>query len=120
MIINIDLVLPISKFQYLKTSEKNDLVKFKSLKDTLYLNFRYDYLEFTSSDGVKIKYDEKVGTAKWPKVVTLSNCQSLNFVFHSDASGNYWGYKFKVNLMIINSSCFTDTMERVVVVVVVV
>ena len=29
---------------------------------------RYDYLEFTDSNGVKKKFDQKVGTEKWPTV----------------------------------------------------
>jgi len=72
---------------------------FSSISALFSFFFRYDYLEFTASDGVKFKYDKKVGTSKWPLSVTFSNCQTLNFVFHSDASGNYWGYKFKVRYM---------------------
>ncbi|CDQ81499.1 unnamed protein product [Oncorhynchus mykiss] len=30
---------------------------------------RYDYLEFTDARGGKVRYDMKVGTEKWPKVV---------------------------------------------------
>ena len=31
--------------------------------------FRYDYLEFTDSNGTKRRFDQKVGTEKWPKVM---------------------------------------------------
>ncbi|PVD39043.1 hypothetical protein C0Q70_01670 [Pomacea canaliculata] len=56
---------------------------------------RYDYLEFTDSKGVKIRYDQKVGTSKWPKQVYFSG-PHLHFSFRSDSSNTEWGYKFKV------------------------
>ncbi|XP_069470819.1 zinc finger ZZ-type and EF-hand domain-containing protein 1 isoform X2 [Ambystoma mexicanum] len=57
---------------------------------------RYDYLEFTDARGVKIRYDTKVGTDKWPKKVTIRAGPRLQFLFHSDSSNNEWGYKFTV------------------------
>ncbi|XP_069082790.1 zinc finger ZZ-type and EF-hand domain-containing protein 1 isoform X1 [Pleurodeles waltl] len=57
---------------------------------------RYDYLEFTDARGVKVRYDTKVGTEKWPKKVTIRAGPRLQFLFHSDSSNNEWGYKFTV------------------------
>ncbi|KAK7482310.1 hypothetical protein BaRGS_00026438, partial [Batillaria attramentaria] len=56
---------------------------------------RYDYLEFTDAKGVKVRYDQKVGTSKWPKQVHFSG-PHLHFIFRSDSSNTEWGYKFKV------------------------
>ncbi|XP_062887585.1 zinc finger ZZ-type and EF-hand domain-containing protein 1 isoform X3 [Mobula hypostoma] len=57
---------------------------------------RYDYLEFTDSRGVKVRYDGKVGTEKWPTLVTFKAGPRLQFLFHSDNCNNEWGYKFMV------------------------
>nr|XP_014350788.1 PREDICTED: zinc finger ZZ-type and EF-hand domain-containing protein 1 [Latimeria chalumnae] len=57
---------------------------------------KYDYLEFTDARGVKMRYDTKVGTEKWPKKVTIKAGPWLQFLFHSDSSNNEWGYKFTV------------------------
>ncbi|CAH1794732.1 unnamed protein product [Owenia fusiformis] len=57
---------------------------------------RYDYLEFTDSKGLKTRYDQKVGTEKWPLEVTFRGGNCLQFLFHADSSNNEWGYKFKV------------------------
>nr|XP_033777379.1 zinc finger ZZ-type and EF-hand domain-containing protein 1 isoform X2 [Geotrypetes seraphini] len=57
---------------------------------------RFDYLEFMDARGVKIRYDTKVGTEKWPKKVTFKGGPRLQFLFHSDNSYNEWGYKFSV------------------------
>ena len=57
---------------------------------------RYDYLEFTDSNGLKMKFEQKVGTEKWPNLVTFRGGHRLHFLFHSDSSNNEWGYKFKV------------------------
>uniref|UniRef100_A0A4W3IEJ8 Zinc finger ZZ-type and EF-hand domain containing 1 n=1 Tax=Callorhinchus milii TaxID=7868 RepID=A0A4W3IEJ8_CALMI len=57
---------------------------------------RYDYLEFTDSRGVKVRYDGKVGTEKWPTEVTFKSGPRLQFLFHSDNCNNEWGYKFVV------------------------
>ncbi|XP_078081313.1 zinc finger ZZ-type and EF-hand domain-containing protein 1 isoform X5 [Mustelus asterias] len=57
---------------------------------------RYDYLEFTDSRGVKVRYDGKVGTEKWPTSVTFKSGPRLQFLFHSDNCNNEWGYKFMV------------------------
>ncbi|XP_041474383.1 zinc finger ZZ-type and EF-hand domain-containing protein 1-like isoform X3 [Lytechinus variegatus] len=57
---------------------------------------RYDYLEFTDSKGVKTRYDQKVGSDKWPTSVTFNSGQRLQFLFHSDSSNNFWGYSFDV------------------------
>ncbi|XP_035685693.1 zinc finger ZZ-type and EF-hand domain-containing protein 1-like [Branchiostoma floridae] len=57
---------------------------------------RYDYLEFTDARGVRTRYDQKVGTEKWPLKVTFRGSHRLQFLFHSDSSNNEWGYKFKV------------------------
>jgi hypothetical protein len=56
---------------------------------------RYDYLEFTDAKGVKVRYDQKVGTNKWPKQVYFAG-PHLHFIFRSDSSNTEWGYKFKV------------------------
>ncbi|XP_076459760.1 zinc finger ZZ-type and EF-hand domain-containing protein 1-like isoform X2 [Babylonia areolata] len=56
---------------------------------------RYDYLEFTDAKGVKVRYDQKVGTNKWPKQVHFAG-PHLHFIFRSDSSNTEWGYKFKV------------------------
>ncbi|KAK7112606.1 zinc finger ZZ-type and EF-hand domain-containing protein 1-like isoform X2 [Littorina saxatilis] len=56
---------------------------------------RYDYLEFTDAKGVKVRYDQKVGTNKWPKQVHFTG-PHLHFIFRSDSSNTEWGYKFKV------------------------
>ena len=58
---------------------------------------RYDFLEFTDSRGVKMHYDHKVNTDKWPAVVTFKGGHRLQFLFHSDSSNSEWGYKFKVS-----------------------
>nr|XP_047143287.1 zinc finger ZZ-type and EF-hand domain-containing protein 1 [Hydra vulgaris] len=57
---------------------------------------RYDYLEFTDSLGSKTRFDQKVGSETWPNVVTFDAGQKLHFLFHSDGSKVFWGYKFKV------------------------
>ena len=57
---------------------------------------RYDYLEFTDSNGMKMKFEQKVGTEKWPNLITFRGGHRLHFLFHSDSSNNEWGYKFKV------------------------
>ncbi|XP_064597879.1 zinc finger ZZ-type and EF-hand domain-containing protein 1-like [Liolophura sinensis] len=57
---------------------------------------RYDYLEFTDSRGIKRRFDMKVGTEKWPRLVTFAGGHRLHFLFHSDGSNNEWGYKFKL------------------------
>ncbi|XP_071796481.1 zinc finger ZZ-type and EF-hand domain-containing protein 1-like isoform X2 [Asterias amurensis] len=57
---------------------------------------RYDYLEFTDSYGNKTRYDQKVGSDKWPVSVTFKSPVRLQFLFHSDGSNNEWGYKFTV------------------------
>ncbi|XP_078346247.1 zinc finger ZZ-type and EF-hand domain-containing protein 1-like isoform X2 [Oculina patagonica] len=57
---------------------------------------RYDYLEFTDSNGSKKRFDQKVDTEKWPKSVEFKAGNRLLFNFHSDGSNNEWGYKFKV------------------------
>ncbi|XP_055877134.1 zinc finger ZZ-type and EF-hand domain-containing protein 1-like isoform X1 [Biomphalaria glabrata] len=56
---------------------------------------RYDYLEFTDAKGLKLRFDQKVGTLKWPKKVTFSG-PYVGFLFHSDSSNTEWGYKFTV------------------------
>ncbi|XP_011420402.3 zinc finger ZZ-type and EF-hand domain-containing protein 1 isoform X2 [Magallana gigas] len=56
---------------------------------------RYDYLAFNDAKGVQMKFDQKVGTSKWPKQVNFSG-PHLHFLFHSDSSNTEWGYKFKV------------------------
>ncbi|KAL5017766.1 hypothetical protein ScPMuIL_005151, partial [Solemya velum] len=56
---------------------------------------RYDYLVFTDAKGVQMRFDQKVGTAKWPRKVCFSG-PYLHFLFHSDSSNIEWGYKFKV------------------------
>ncbi|BFZ03746.1 hypothetical protein BsWGS_06784 [Bradybaena similaris] len=56
---------------------------------------RYDYLDFTDAKGLKLRFDQKVGTPKWPRKVTFSG-PYLGFVFHSDSSNTEWGYKFVV------------------------
>lgn len=58
-------------------------------------NFRYDYLVFTDSKGLQMRFDQRVGSAKWPKQVIFSG-PNLHFLFHSDSSNTEWGYKFKV------------------------
>ena len=58
---------------------------------------RYDYLEFTDAKGVKVRYDQKVGTNKWPKQVFFTG-PHLHFIFRSDSSNTEWGYKFKVSV----------------------
>ncbi|XP_027043421.1 zinc finger ZZ-type and EF-hand domain-containing protein 1-like isoform X1 [Pocillopora damicornis] len=57
---------------------------------------RYDYLEFTDSNGNKKRFDQKVDTEKWPKSYTFKAGNRLLFNFHSDGSNNEWGYKFTV------------------------
>ncbi|XP_071105472.1 zinc finger ZZ-type and EF-hand domain-containing protein 1-like isoform X1 [Haliotis cracherodii] len=56
---------------------------------------RYDYLEFTDAKGLKMKFDQKVGTPKWQKQVVFSG-PHLHFLFRSDSSNTEWGYKFLV------------------------
>ena len=62
---------------------------------------RYDYLEFTDAKGLKVRYDQKVGSNKWPKQVHFAG-PHLHFIFRSDSSNTEWGYKFKVSLQFIN------------------
>ena len=69
------------------------LVQFDSRCET---ERRYDYLEFTDSNGVKKRFDQKVGSEKWPNEVVFHSGNKLNFLFHSDGSNNEWGYKFTV------------------------
>ncbi|XP_077980047.1 zinc finger ZZ-type and EF-hand domain-containing protein 1-like [Glandiceps talaboti] len=57
---------------------------------------RYDYLEFTDARGFKQRFDQKVGSEKWPKTVNFKGGPRLQFLFHSDSSNNEWGYKFTV------------------------
>ena len=59
--------------------------------------FRYDYLVFTDAKGQQMKFDQKVGTGRWPKQVQFIG-PHLHFLFHSDSSNTEWGYKFKVSL----------------------
>ncbi|KAH9489895.1 Zinc finger ZZ-type and EF-hand domain-containing protein 1 [Bulinus truncatus] len=71
---------------------------------------RYDYLEFTDAKGLKLRFDQKVGTSKWPKKVTFSG-PYVGFLFHSDSSNTEWGYKFTVTAVgtpDIQSSWLTD------------
>ncbi|KAL3875978.1 hypothetical protein ACJMK2_033871 [Sinanodonta woodiana] len=56
---------------------------------------RYDYLVFTDSKGLQMRFDQKVGTPKWPRQVTFHG-PHLHYLFHSDSSNVEWGYKFKV------------------------
>ena len=65
------------------------------------MHFRYDYLEFTDSRGVKTRYDQKTGTDKWPSSVTFKSGHRLQFLFHSDSSNNEWGYKFSVSVHVV-------------------
>ena len=58
--------------------------------------FRYDYLEFTDSQGVKTKFDGEYGSSRWAKRMEFKG-QKLGFRFHSDGSNNEWGYKFTVS-----------------------
>lgn len=58
---------------------------------------RYDYLEFTLTRGTKVRYDQKVGSDKWPETVTFKSIDRLQFLFHSDSTTNAWGYKFTVS-----------------------
>lgn len=64
-------------------------------------NYRYDYLAFNDAKGTQMKFDQKVGSSKWPKQVNFSG-PHLHFLFHSDSSNTEWGYKFKVRS---RSSC---------------
>ncbi|XP_031567894.1 zinc finger ZZ-type and EF-hand domain-containing protein 1-like [Actinia tenebrosa] len=57
---------------------------------------KYDYLEFTDSNGNKRRFDQKVGTDKWPLKIQFKAGDRLLFYFHSDGSNSEWGYKFKV------------------------
>ncbi|XP_048575305.1 zinc finger ZZ-type and EF-hand domain-containing protein 1 isoform X2 [Nematostella vectensis] len=57
---------------------------------------KYDYLEFTDSSGNKRRFDQKVGTDKWPLTLQFKAGNRLLFYFHSDGSNSEWGYKFKV------------------------
>ncbi|XP_070581030.1 zinc finger ZZ-type and EF-hand domain-containing protein 1-like isoform X2 [Ptychodera flava] len=57
---------------------------------------RYDYIEFTDARGAKQRFDQKVGSEKWPKNITFKAGPRLQFLFHSDSSNNEWGYKFTV------------------------
>lgn len=56
---------------------------------------RYDYLVFTDAKGLQMRFDQKVGTPKWPRQINFSG-PHLHFLFHSDSSNTEWGYKFKV------------------------
>lgn len=58
-------------------------------------NCRYDYLVFTDAKGTQMRFDQKVGSPKWPRTVNFSG-PHLHFLFHSDSSNTEWGYKFKV------------------------
>ncbi|XP_059146557.1 zinc finger ZZ-type and EF-hand domain-containing protein 1-like isoform X2 [Physella acuta] len=71
---------------------------------------RYDYLEFTDAKGLKLRFDQKVGSTKWPKKVTFSG-PYVGFLFHSDSSNTEWGYKFTVTAIgtpDIQNSWLTD------------
>ncbi|XP_064406559.1 zinc finger ZZ-type and EF-hand domain-containing protein 1-like isoform X2 [Halichondria panicea] len=54
---------------------------------------RYDYLEFTDTQGSKTKFDGECGSDRWTKKAEFKG-QKLTFKFHSDGSNNEWGYKF--------------------------
>jgi len=54
---------------------------------------RYDYLEFTDSNGNKQKFDDRVGSDRWPRTAEFSGSK-LHLHFYSDSSNNEWGYKF--------------------------
>ena len=59
---------------------------------------RYDYLMFTDAAGCQMKFDQRVGTNKWPIQVQFTG-PHVHFLFHSDNSNTDWGYKFKVSYM---------------------
>lgn len=42
-----------------------------------------------------MRFDQKVGTQKWPQVVHFVG-PHLHFLFQSDSSNTEWGYQFKV------------------------
>ncbi|CAC5406051.1 unnamed protein product [Mytilus coruscus] len=56
---------------------------------------RYDYLMFTDATGYQMKFDQRVGSNKWPRQVQFTG-PHVHFLFHSDNSNTEWGYKFKV------------------------
>ena len=72
---------------------------------------RYDYLEFTDQRGVKHRYDQKVGTDKWPLQVTFTGGHKLHVLFHSDSSNSEWGYKFKVGA-VVHVRCLAANKSR--------
>ncbi|XP_071812907.1 zinc finger ZZ-type and EF-hand domain-containing protein 1-like isoform X3 [Apostichopus japonicus] len=74
---------------------------------------RYDYLEFTLTRGTKVRYDQKVGSDKWPETVTFKSIDRLQFLFHSDSTTNAWGYKFTVTAkgQADVSICWTQDMQ---------
>ncbi|XP_052765956.1 zinc finger ZZ-type and EF-hand domain-containing protein 1-like isoform X1 [Mya arenaria] len=56
---------------------------------------RYDYLVFTDTKGQQMRFDQKVGSPKWPRIINFQG-PHIHFLFHSDSSNTEWGYKFKV------------------------
>lgn len=60
-------------------------------------NLRYDYLEFTDSNGTKRRFDGDVDSDNWPLAVNIISGNPLTFEFHSDGSTSDWGYKFKAS-----------------------
>jgi len=61
-------------------------------------------LEFKDSHQKIVKCDDKVGSSTWPRILKFPNTSRLEFTFRSDGSGVDWGYKFKVFIMLFNSS----------------
>ena len=51
---------------------------------------------FTDASGCQMKFDQRVGSNKWPRQVQFSG-PHVHFLFHSDNSNTEWGYKFKVS-----------------------
>lgn len=50
---------------------------------------------FTDATGYQMKFDQRVGSNKWPRQVQFTG-PHVHFLFHSDNSNTEWGYKFKV------------------------
>ena len=53
---------------------------------------------FKDNDEQQTIYPDRLSGSSWPGVITVDNCESLSFKFHSDYSGNYWGFKVLYHL----------------------
>jgi hypothetical protein len=65
---------------------------------------------FTDASGCQMKFDQRVGSNKWPRQVQFGG-PHVHFLFHSDNSNTEWGYKFKVSFIRVGSNNWSCQVE---------